>query len=476
MHASTSDSVEAADLEKSLWINDVVDYFGASAFKGDCLRLSVISLLNREIARIDRLISIQLDAVLHHDQFQALESAWMGCQYLLQQVAFTQQVKIKLLDVTWVELERDITRAIEIDHSEIFHKVYSREFGMAGGEPFGVMLCNYPISLSPKNSGVDDIRVLSGLSSVAAASFAPFLFNADPSLLDLEDFSAMHSNLDLDRTYQQESFIKWKALRQTEDARFIGLTLPYLFLRKPYRHDRFRHDGFIYRESIKARTDYLKVGAIFALGAVLARCFSHTGWLAEITGKRYFGGGRVPGLSEHQSDIDGQALVAAEVMIPDTLERSLSDAGFIPVCYSVNTAKGMFYSASSIQSPLLYSTPQAQINARYSAMLQYVMCTSRFAHYMKVIVRDQVGAFTTTEECRSFLQSWILNYVMSTDEASDVLLSQYPLREARVSVREKAGTSGSYTCVAHLKPHFQLESIETSIQFSAEVVPNRITG
>jgi type VI secretion system protein ImpD len=465
-----------ANLNECVWIHDLVDYFGADSLRTQHPRLTVLSLLNREIARIDQLLEQQVDAILHHPQFQALESTWMGCQYLLEQTSFAQQVKVKLLDVTWDELARDITRAIEIDHSEIFHKVYSREFGMAGGEPFGAMLCNYAIGLTPKRSGRDDLSVLSGLAAVAAASFAPFIFNADPSLLDLDDFSSMHSQLDLDRTYQQESFIRWKALRQTEDARFIGLTLPYLYLRKTYRPSRFRNDGFVYREGIKKRSDYLKVGAIFALGAVMSRCFSNTGWLAEITGKRYFGGGVVPGFISHDSDIDGQSHIAAEVMIPDALERSLSDHGFIPVCYSVNSASGLFYSASSIQSPLYYNTAQARVNARYSSMLQYVLCTSRFAHYMKVIVRDQVGAFSTTEECRQFLQTWIMNYVMSTDEASDVLLAQYPLREARVSVREQAGGSGSYTCVAHLKPHFQLESIETSIQFSAEVVSNRVTG
>jgi type VI secretion system protein ImpD len=463
-------------VEDFAWVSDLIDVLGMSFFDKSISKVRIISRLNHLIGQIDAKLRAQVDEVLHHPLFQSLEATWSGCRYLLDELAFSQQIKVRLLDITWSELHRDITRAIDIEHSEIFHKVYNAEFGMAGGEPFGAMLCDYPVALTAKTSGVDDLRVVRGLASVAAASFCPFLFNADPSLLDLDDFAKLHSGIDLNRTYQQESFIKWKSLRSIEDARFIGLTLPYLYIRRQYRPNRFRTDGFVYREGVKGRGDFLKIGSVFAMGVVMARCFSNTGWLAEITGKRYFGGGVVPGLKVHTSPIDGHAQFAAEVMIADSLERSLSEHGFIPVCYSVNSAKGVFYSAASIQSPLAYKASAARANARYSAMLQYVLCTARFAHYMKVIVRDSVGSFSTTEECRNFLQTWIMNYVMSTDEASEILLSQYPLREARVQVNERAGTSGSYMCTVHLKPHFQLESIETSIQFSAEVVSSRVAG
>ncbi len=463
-------------IELDTWLHELVDVLGREALQKGISKLIIIYQLNDLIASIDKQIQEQLDEVLHHSAFQALESSWMGCNYLLEQVGYNYQVKVRLLNVSWAELNRDVTRAIEIDQSEIFNKVYSYEFGIAGGEPFGVMLCNYDISLYPKSSGVDDIRLLKGLAAVAAASFSPFIFNADPSLLDLEKFSMMHSTLNLSRTYQQLNFTKWKALRSIEDARFIGLTLPSLYVRRAYRHNHLRRDQFIYRESVNGPDDYLSFGAVFAFGAVLARCFTNTGWLAEIVGERYFGGGAVPGLSIHKSEVDNQQLIASEVMIPDALERSLTEFGFIPVCYSANSGTGMFYSAPSIQSPAKYTSQQATINARYSAMMQYVLCTSRFAHYLKIIVRDRVGSFSTPEECRNFLQTWIMNYVMATDEASDVLLARYPLRDARVIVTERAGASGSYICTVHLKPHFQLETIETSIQFSAEVVTNRLTG
>ncbi len=458
------------------WLMELLDVLGQDALRRRPSKLQILHTLNQQIARIDLLIQSQLDEVLHHPDFQALESAWSGCRYLLEQLAFDPQVKVKLLDVSWRELHRDLTRAIDVEQSDLFAKVYSTEFGTPGGEPFGVMLCNQDIGLNPRVQGVDDLRVLQGLAAVGAASFTPFIFNASPSLLDLEDFSGLHTSLDLETTYRQARFIKWNALREQEDVRFIGLALPGVYIRKPYTFNRLRQDRFVYKEQLRGERDYLKVGAIFPLGAVIARCFIHTGWLAEITGKRYFGGGIVPNLNIHTSDVDNQPMISSQVMIPDALERSLSDLGFIPLCYASHAGAGVFYSASSLQKPTRYSTPQAQINARYSAMLQYVLCTSRFAHFLKVLVRDKVGSFTTTEECQNLLQRWIMQYVMSTDEASEVLLAKYPLREARVQVTEPAGGQGAYQCVVHLKPHFQLESIETSIQFSAEVVTNRMTG
>ncbi len=458
------------------WPMELVVALGRDALRQRPTKLQILHALNQQIARIDQLLQRQLDEVLHHSSFQALESAWSGCRYLLEQLAFDPQVKVKLLDVSWRELHRDLTRAIDVEESDIFAKVYSTEFGTPGGEPFGVMLCNQDIGLNPMSQGVDDLLVLQGLAAVGAASFTPFIFNASPSLLDLEDFSGLHTGLDLENTYRQARFTKWNALRQQEDVRFIGLALPGVFIRKPYKFSRLRVDRFVYAEQVRGERDYLKVGAIFPLGAVIARCFIHTGWLAEITGKRYFGGGVVPNLNIHTSDVDNQPVMSSQVMIPDALERSLSELGFIPLCYSAHAGSGVFYSTSTLQHPPQYATPQAQINARYSAMLQYVLCTSRFAHFLKVLVRDKVGSFTTTDECQHFLQRWIMQYVMSTDEASEVLLAKYPLREARVQVSEPAGGQGTYQCVVHLKPHFQLESIETSIQFSAEVVTNRMTG
>lgn len=439
-------------------------------------KASLLMAINRQIAAIDHCLQVQLDSIIHDPVYQALESAWRGCHYLLEQIGPTHSVKVKLLDISAKELNRDITRAIEVDQSELFNKVYSREFGTAGGEPFGVMLCNYPIASNIRKHGVDSIGLINGLSAVAAASFCPFIFNADPSLIDLEDFSALNSNLDLTRTYQQLSFTRWKSLRSKEDSRFIGLTLPYVYIRRPYKPSNLRCDQFVYKEPQHQPEHFLKMGAIYAFGAVMARCFANTGWLAEITGDRYFGGGIVPGLNEHRSEIDREKRIFTEIVIPDALERTLTEYGFISLCCSVNAGEGAFYSVPSIQVPAKYSSAEATINARYSAMLQYVLCTSRFAHYLKVIVRDQIGDFATAEECRSYLQNWIMQYVMATDEASEVLLAKYPLRDARVLVSEIAGASGSYNCVVHLKPHFQLETIETSIQFSAEVVTNRITG
>ncbi|WP_425641706.1 type VI secretion system contractile sheath large subunit [Marinomonas gallaica] len=458
------------------WVNELINALGLDELDRVPSKQEVIHLLAIHIAKLDRLMQTQLDEVLHHPQFQALEASWLGCHFLLNQIGLSYQIKVKMLNVSWSELNRDVMRAIEIDQSEIFNKVYNGEFGIAGGEPFSAMLCNFDVALKPHYHGVDDLRLVDSLAQVAAAAFCPFIFNTHPSLLDLDEFTSMNSLLNLQRTYQQLDFMQWKNLRRKEDARFIGLTLPSIYLRRPYMHRPTRTDQFVYQERLSHRSDRLKTGAVFALGAIMARCFANTGWLAEITGERHFGGGVITNPYAHQSEVDLESIVAAEIMIPDNLERTLTEYGFISACYSANGGAGLFYSVPSIQSPPMYSSEQANINARYSAMLQYVLCTSRFAHYLKVIVRDHVGSFYTAEECRRFLQGWIMNYVMATDEASDELLARYPLRDAQVSVNEKAGVSGTYMCVVHLKPHFQLETIETSIQFSAEVVSNRVTG
>ncbi|MCG8425786.1 MAG: type VI secretion system contractile sheath large subunit, partial [Chromatiales bacterium] len=345
-------------------------------------------------------------------------------------------------------------------------------------EPFGVLLGNYQVTHLSRISGQDDIQILSGMSAIAAASFAPFIVNAHPSLLELDSFAELHGSVNLTTTFQQKSYIKWKAFRKTEDARFVGITLPRLLIREPYAKTATRVDKFVYSDRTKSgdKGDYLWIGSSFAFGSVLARCFSSTGWLAEITGVRSYSGGTVDDLPTPISEVDRQGKMPAEVLITDDLERELSDHGFIPLSYTTNSDIGVFYSASSVQSPQSYAEKIAQINSKYSSMLQYVFCTSRFSHYLKVIVRDKVGAFASAEDCRHYLQNWILNYVMSTDEASEKLLSQYPLRDAKISVYEQTGSAGAYFCIAHIKPHFQLEAIETSIHFVAEVVPARVTG
>ncbi len=458
-------------------IGELIDHFGEVYLKGPGVRRKILIALGHQIAKIDDKLNQQVNTILHDEHFQELEAIWRGARYLVESYEDSNSVVIKVLDISWAELEKDFDRAIEVDQSEIFSKIYQKEFGMPGGEPFGVLIGNYTISHSVKHTGRDDIDILSKMASVAAASFAPFIINAHPSLFELSTFRELNSFVNLDRTFQQKSYLKWKSFRSSEDARFVGITLPSILIRRPYVKTPTRKDKFLFAEKHgNSIEQYLWIGSCFAFASVLGRNFRNSGWLSHMTGVGREGGGIVFDTPKYGSDVDGQEKMSAEVLISDDLEREISEHGFIPLTYTTNSPVGVFYSASSAQTPKAYLEDSAHLNSRYSSMLQYIFCTSRFAHYLKVIVREKIGSFISAEECKNYLQRWIMSYVTTNDEDDEILRIRFPLRAAKISVHEKDGVAGSFLCVAHIKPHFQLESIETSVQFVAEVVPNRVTG
>ena len=384
-------------------------------------------MLSRDIAQLDALLSGQVNAILHHPQFQKLEASWRGLHYLVRQAPEGDNVKIRVLSLSWKELIRDLERAIEFDQSQLFKKVYEEEFGTPGGTPFGVLLGDYEIQHQPSaDHPEDDVKTLEMIAQVAAASFAPCIAGAHPAMLDLDSFTELERQPDLPRTFEQLEFLKWKALRDREDARFVGLALPRMLLRLPYPDDGSRIDGFGFREYVEkpSRDQYLWGNAVYAFGAVLVRAFAANGWLANIRGVQrdpehgVRGGGLVAGLPGQSFRTDRTGIVvksSTDAVITDYQEKELGELGFIPLCHCQDTDMAAFYGNQSIQKPKVYDEQAATVNARMSAMLQYIFCVARFAHYIKVIGRDKIGSSTEAGDCEDYLRKWLMKYTTGND-------------------------------------------------------------
>ena len=453
-------------------------------------RAEITRRLSRDIARIDDLIAGQVNAILHHPSFQRLEASWRGLSYLVKRLPENDSIKIKVLNVSWGELVQDQDRALEFDQSQLFRKVYEAEFGLAGGEPFGVLLGDYEIHLRPSaEHPYDDLEALSKISGVAAAAFAPFITGVHASFFGLDSFCDFERPLSLSKAIDHQlDYLKWRSFRQSEDARFIGLTLPRMLMRLPYEAGDMPGRGLHFQEDVGGpdRGNYLWGNAAYALGAVLMRGFINSGWLADIRGVRQGvdatgekvcldDGGLVTGLPVHSFQTDRHGLAtkcSTEVIVTDTREKELDELGFIPLCHCQDTEFSAFYTTPTAQKPKTYDDPKATVNARLSAMLQYILCVSRFAHYLKVISRDKIGSMASPEDCENFLGQWLRKYTTSSDTAGPEDKAKYPLREAKVVVRERPDKPGSYHCVIHLRPHFQLDQMFMTMKLTTDLAPS----
>lgn len=444
-------------------------------------RQSLARKLSRDIAAIDRLMGKQVDAILHHPRFQQLEASWRGLEYLVNQVATAEDVadedavdlkiKIRVLSVTKKELFRDLDRAIEFDQSFLFKSVYEEEFGIAGGEPFGALIGDYQFT-----GHLDDVTMLSKLSGVAAAAFCPFIGAAAPELLGLDRFTTLERPVRLASTFEQPEFLKWRALRDREDSRFVGLTMPRTLMRLPHQNDGTHSFGFVYHEDVTGpqHDKYLWGSASYAFAGVLIRAFSECGWFADIRGfeQGHVGGGLVADLPVHSfaTDRSGVAMkTSTDVAIHEFQERELSAAGFIPLCPTRDGEYSVFYTNQSMQKPKVYDETVATTNARISAMLQYIMCASRFAHHLKVLGRTKLGSFQTERELETFLNDWITRYVAADEKAAPAIKARYPLREAGVQVTPIPAKPGSYRMVVHMLPHFQLDELTASLKLVTQL-------
>ncbi|GGY02144.1 type VI secretion system contractile sheath large subunit [Massilia dura] len=424
--------------------------------------------LDARVAELDRLISEQLSAIMHAPAFQKLEQSWTGLHYLVRNTATGPGLKVRMMNVTKRELVRDFQSALEFDQSVMFRKVYEEEFGTFGGAPYAALLGDFEISRQP-----EDMYFVEQMSHVAAAAHAPFISAASPELFGLEGFGDLGKPRDLAKVFDTVEYAKWKAFRESEDSRYVGLTLPRFLGRLPFNPvDGTTVDGFTFVEDVDG-TDhqkYLWCNAAYAFGARLTKAFEEFGWCAAIRGVE--GGGLVDDLPTHTFKTDeGEVALKCptEVAITDRREKELSDLGFISLVHCKNTSYAAFFGAQSAQKARRYSTEAANANAVLSSQLQYIFAVSRIAHYMKAMMRDKIGSFASVSNVEDFLNRWLMKYVLLDDNASQEQKAQFPLREASVQVQEVPGRPGVYRAVSFLRPHFQLDELTVSLRLVAEL-------
>jgi type VI secretion system protein ImpD len=425
------------------------------------------------IARLDAALSRTLDAILHHPAFQAMEARWRGLHWLVG-TTDDPQVQVRMLDVRWSEIARDLERALDFDQSALFDLVYSQEFGMPGGTPYGLMLVDHAVSHRlGKGSKVDDVAVLEGLADVAAAAFCPFIVGGDPALFALDSLADLDLRQELDAGFADTAYARWHRMRARSDSRFLGLVIPRLLARPLHRGRDHPRLGFVYDERAASGEDMLWLNGAFALGHVAARAMHQHRWPAAIRGTVPRGeGGLVDGPVRQPLPSDRPGVVARfalENALSEDQEVALNDAGMIVIRHLHLTGMGAFLNLPTLHKPPTYTAEAARMNAKMGAMLNYILCVSRFAHYIKVMARDWVGRYQTADQCEILLQRWLSTYVTGNEDASPEMRLRYPLREGQVTVSERPDRPGHFGCEVAIRPHYQLDQIASEFRLTTTI-------
>jgi type VI secretion system protein ImpC len=457
--------VESASKQRG---KDLVKEFVAQVLDGSMtVAKDAEMMINARIAQIDHLLSLQLNEILHHPSFQKLEGSWRGLKYLMDNSETGVGLKIRVLNASKRELLRDIEKAPEFDQSALFKKIYEEEYGVFGGAPFGALVGDFEFGKHP-----EDMALLEGISHIAAQAHAPFVTAAAPDIMNLESFTQLDQPRDLAKIFDSTDYAKWKSFRQSEDSRYVALALPRTLGRLPYGAETKPIDEFRYEEHVDGtdHSKYLWTNAAYSLASKMTQSYALYGMCVAMRGVE--GGGLVEGLPTHNfSTDDGDTALKCptEVPITDRREKELADLGFVPLVHCKGTDYAAFFSVQSAQKAKTWDTDSANANARLSTQLPYIMAVSRFAHYLKAMMRDKIGSFMSREEADRFLNRWITRYVTPDDSASPATKAERPLREARIDVTEVPGKPGVYRAVAFLRPHFQLDELTVSLRLVAEL-------
>lgn len=462
MKARDDETRATAETALKRFVDDVMERLPTAKVAGGSH-----AILTKRIAELDRLLSAQVNAILHHPEFQKLEASWRGLKYLVSESETDNTLKIRMLDASKEELLKDFSRAVEFDQSALFKKIYEEEFGTYGGDPFGALIGDYEFSRSNQ-----DVELLRHMSKVAASAHAPFISAASAKMFDWDSFAELPIPRDVEKIFSGADSVKWQSFRETEDSRYVALTLPHILIREPYTKGDHRVETFVFEEDVDGtdHSKYLWSNAAYAFGTRLTEAFARYGWCAAIRGEE--NGGKVSNLPVHNflTEEGGKAMKCpTEINITDRREAELSKAGFIPLVHKKNSDFAVFFGAQSCHKPPKYNTDDAKANAALGARIPYIMATSRIAHYLKAIGRAKIGSFTSQAELQRYLNDWIQDYVLSIDTADDEQKARRPLRAAEIRVVEVAGKPGSYEAVAYLQPHYQLEELTVSLRLVAKI-------
>lgn len=446
----------------------LIDALLESILHGQTVNAGVETRLKRAIMAIDKKLSAQVNEILHHEQFQKMEGTWRGLAHLVYNTETSTSLQLKVMNISKDEIRADLEKAEEFDQSQMFKKIYEEGYGVLGGNPFGLLVGDYDFDVKRST----DTKVLQGMGSIAGAAFAPFVSAVSPKSFNMDRFSQLSDPRDLAKIFTGPEYANWEAFREHEDSRYVALTCPRVLGREVYGEKFNPVSEFNFEENVdgKNHDKYLWMNSAWTYASRITDAFAKYGWLARSRGVE--GGGKVEGLPVHTFPTDNGDVAMkcpTEVSITDRREQELEKLGFLSLIHCKDKPFAAFMSATSCQKAKKYDRPGATANAILSTKFNQLLCVSRFAHFLKVMVRNRVGSFMERQEAEIWLNRWITNYVISNPEgASEETKAKYPLAWAEIKVADVPGQPGVYRAVAHMRPHFQLEAMDISLRMVAK--------
>lgn len=424
------------------------------------------TLLDRYIAQIDQTIGGQLDAILHHPDFQELESAWRGLHFMVDRCDFRSNTKVEILDCTKEDLLEDFEEAPEILQTGLYKHVYVSEYDTPGGQPFSTIVANYEF-----DNSAQDITLLREASKVSASAHCPFLASVGTTFFGKSSVEEIAKINDLTNYMEKAEYTRWRSFRETEDSRYVGLLTPRFLLRMPYGQDSTPVRTFNYEETVSAEDhrNYLFGNPVFAFAGNIAKSFAKHGWAVNIRGPE--AGGKVANLPVHLHDSGKgmQIKMPTEMLISETRELEMANLGFIPLSYYKNSDFACFFSANSVQKPNEYADAAANANSMINARLPYIFLVSRLAHYLKVLQRENIGSSKSRQKLENELNGWLQTLVTKMKDPEPELIATHPLRDGQVTVREIPENPGYYSVDLFVRPHFQIEGVDVQLKLVAQM-------
>ena len=435
-----------------------------------------VASIEAMIAQIDKKLTDQVNLIMHHEDFQALESAWRGLHYMVNNTETDESLKIKVMTVSKKELHKTLRKfkGTAWDQSPIFKQMYEEEYGQFGGEPFGCVVGDYYFDHSPM-----DVECLTEMSKISAAMHAPFISAVSPKTMQFDSWGELSNPRDLTKIFQTPEYASWRSLRDSEDSRYIGLTMPRFLARQPYGAKTDPVEEFDFEEDTEGAdsSKYSWANSAYAMGVNINKAFKLYGWCSRIRGIE--SGGAVEDLPTHTFPTDDGGVdmkCPTEIAISDRRESELAKNGFMPLIHKKNSDFAAFIGAQSLQKPAEYEDPDATANANLAARLPYLFATCRFAHYLKCIVRDKIGSFKERDEMQTWLNKWIMQYVDGDPKnSSETTKARKPLAAAEVVVEEDESNPGYYRSRFYLRPHYQLEGLTVSLRLVSKLPSAKAT-
>ena len=452
-------------------VQTAVQTLAEQVLQGEVLMADdVVGTISAIIAEIDLKLTEQVNQIMHHEDFRKLEGAWRGLHHLVNNTETDEMLKIRVMPISKKELGKTLKKykGTAWDQSPLFKRIYEEEFGQLGGEPYGCLVGDYHFDHSPP-----DVEILSGMAQIASAGHAPFITGADSALMGMDSWQELSNPRDLAKIFSTPEYAAWRSLRDSEDAKYLGLAMPRFLARQPYGAKTDPVEEFDFEEDTEgANSDkYVWANSAYAMATNINQAFKEYGWCTQIRGVE--SGGTVTDLPVHTFPTDDGGVdmkCPTEIAISDRREAELAASGLMPLIHRKNSDLAAFIGAQSLHKPAEYDDADASANAALAARLPYLFASCRFAHYLKCIVRDKVGSFSDRAAMQRWLQEWIMQYVDGDPaNSSDKQKARKPLSAAEVVVEEVEGNPGYYTSKFFLRPHYQLEGLTVSLRLVSKL-------